>query len=158
MTMGKDSRIVRLGSGLGWEEGVQERGGGLSWPREGRRCCGTRLRFVHSIHAPKSHDAAGPVACQCGSVRCRWAIFSRAATAHSVTECKETGRGDETPLPARAYHALRVHKSQPSPKNAFTSQECTKGKGQCDNHPRTPYYYTMMMSAAVLARRLIGTC
>ena len=100
------------------------------------QCGGTRLRFVRSIHAPKPLIAAGPVAYQYGSVRCSWAIFSRAATTHSVTECKETGRGDETPLPARAYHALRVHKSQPSPKNAFTSQECTKGKGRMRQPPQ----------------------
>ena len=35
--MGKDSRIVPVERGLGYGEAVQESGGGLSWPREGRR-------------------------------------------------------------------------------------------------------------------------
>ena len=37
MTIGKDSRIVQVESGMGYGEGARERGGGLSWPREGRR-------------------------------------------------------------------------------------------------------------------------
>ena len=57
-------------------------------------------------------------------------------------ECKETGRGDETPLPARAYHALEAHQSQPLPKNAFTRQKCTKGKGAMQRpHPKASTIY-----------------
>ena len=37
MIIGKDSRIVRVESGMGYEERARESGGGLSWPREGRR-------------------------------------------------------------------------------------------------------------------------
>ena len=93
-------------------------------------CCGTVSRLVHSIRAPMSLAAVGPVACRCGSVYDRWAIFSRTATTLLGTGSEETGRGDETPLPARAYHALRAHRHQASPKNALTPQECTKGNGQ----------------------------
>ena len=114
------------------------------------------LAFARRL--PKSLAAAGPVACRCGSVYGRWAIFSHAATSHSVTGYAESGRGDETPLPARAYHALGAHWSQPSPKNGYMARRVQLGKGQCNNHPLGRLLYTMMMSAAVLARRLIGTC
>ena len=89
--------------------------------------------------------------------RC-WAMgVAPSSVHHTVAGHTESGRGDETPLSARAYHALRVHCSQPSPKNGVTLEECTKGKGQCNNHPLGRLLYTMMMSAAVLTRRLIGT-
>ena len=49
MAMGKDSRIVRVESGLGYGEGAQESGGGLSQPREGRRGKSRTVQWVEIL-------------------------------------------------------------------------------------------------------------
>ena len=49
MTMRKDSRIVRVESGLGYGEGMRESGGGLSWPREGRRGKSGMVQWVRRL-------------------------------------------------------------------------------------------------------------
>ena len=64
--------------------------------------------------------------------------------------------GETRHRPARAYHALDSHRTQSSPKNISLQDQ--RGKAQCRPLSQGRLLYTMMMSAAVLARGLIGTC
>ena len=59
------------------------------------------------------------------------------AHSNALTWSQETelDRGDETPLSACAYHTLRAHCSQPSPKNAVTIKGEYKGEGAMQPHP-----------------------
>ena len=49
MAMGKDSLIVRVERGLGYGEGAGESGGGLFWPREGRRGKSGMVQWVRIL-------------------------------------------------------------------------------------------------------------
>ena len=96
--------------------------------------------LVCSRRVPKSLAAAGPVACRCGSVYGRWAIFSRIATSHSVTGYVESGRGDETPLPACMhweYTGANLH-----PRMLLQNEGGYNGEGAMQRpHPKAPTIY-----------------
>ena len=49
MTIGKDSRIVWVESGMGYGEGARKSEGGLSWPREGRRGKSGMVQWVRRL-------------------------------------------------------------------------------------------------------------
>ena len=97
------------------------------------------LTLAFARRLPKSLAATGPVACRCGSVYGRWAIFSRATTSHSVTEYAKSGRGDETPLPARATHwehtGANLH-----PRMVTRPGEYNWGRGNATTTPSDVYY------------------
>ena len=71
-------------------------------------CGGVRRpRFVPHVarRLPDSLAAAGPVACRCGSVFGRWAIFSRAATCPTQVQDAGVGSGrQDTTLSTRVPH------------------------------------------------------
>ena len=86
----------------------------------------------------------------------------RAATNHTVTGYRSRVKGDGTPA-----HSTRVARTVTALTRLFTRERCyTKGlvqrgtreESECAHTSRTLYYIQLMMSAAVLARRLIGTC
>ena len=74
---------------------------------------------------------------------------------HSVAKSTESGRGDETPS------NTRVPRTGLTLYTDFTQELLATAKGgeaQCRPLTQGRILYTMMMSAAVLARGLIGTC
>ena len=114
--------------------------------------------FTIARCSPKSCATAGPVACRGGVLsvvgRCLYAQHR----SHTVTGYAESGRGDKTPRSTRAPRAAFTLQLAFTQECRYSQTECTMGKGQCNVHTPRRLLYTIMMSAAVLARGRIGTC
>ena len=116
--------------------------------------------FRVARRSPKSSllPAQSSVVEACRVVVGQWASHPAASSPHSVTESHGVGIGETRHLQhsARAYHALRPHCTQLHPR--MCSLQAKGGEAQCRPLTQGRILYTMMMSAAVLARGLIGTC
>ena len=86
----------------------------------------------------------------------QWASHLAASAQSHRNRRSRIGETRHLQHPARAYHALRPHCTQLHPRMCLLQTK--GGEAQCRLLSQGRILYTMVTSAAVLARRLIGTC
>ena len=136
----------------------------MTEPAQYRGCVSARSGALVEASCPAFHRRSPRCCWPCRPewkrCRCsRWAmgVAPSSVRTHASQQSSESGRGDETP----AALSTRVPRTEaalhtPSPKNV--SLQARGGEAQCRPLSQGRLLYTMMMSAAVLARGLIGTC
>ena len=109
-------------------------------------CGGSRLTLAYypCVHASLAEvlAAAGPVV-RSGSVGSRWAMGVAPSSVRTRSQnSSEMGRGDETPLPARAYHALGALHTSLHPRMLLHAKgEYNRGEGNATTTPWTSTIY-----------------